>query len=65
MTEKYGNCAECGESLMATLFIDYERDDSGMLTGRQRIDVDYLFCPLCGEKYCVDDTFAQPWHYAK
>ena len=61
---KYGKCGQCGEPLMAAeLYVDYERDKKGVLTGRQRLDIGYLQCPCCLKKYCVDDSFATPWHY--
>ena len=61
---KYGECERCGEPLIAEdLYIDYERDKNGILTGRKRLDIGYLICPSCFKKYCVDDSFATQWHY--
>ena len=61
----FGNCAECGCPLEAKWFIEdeYETTTFGVMyrTGRQRHAVDYLFCPDCGKKYCVDDSFDGPW----
>ena len=45
------------------LYVDYEIDKKGVLTGRQRLDIGYLQCPCCLKKYCVDDSFATSWHY--
>ena len=61
--DRYGKCAECGGTLEPVWYIEYERDEDGILTGRQRRDVDYLECPYCGKRYCVDDSLAMPWHY--
>jgi uncharacterized protein with PIN domain len=61
--DRYGECAECDGALEPVWYIEYERDEDGILTGRQRHDVDYLVCPYCGKRYCVDDSFAMPWHY--
>ena len=49
--------------MAAELYVDYERDKKGALTGRQRLDIGYLQCPCCLKKCCVDDSFATPWHY--
>lgn len=62
--EKYdfGTCDKCGEQLTADWFIDEEfYPESCITTGRTRLAVNYLFCPQCGEKYVVDDTFDGNW----
>lgn len=56
MKFKYGNCSECGSSLIPVWFIEEEYE-----TGRTRKAVDYLFCPNCLNKECVDDSFDGPW----
>lgn len=65
---EYGYCVECGHSLEAVFFIEKEEKICGgvrILTGRVRKAVDYLYCPICGHKETVDDTFDEPWRYEK
>lgn len=61
---KYGICAECGDELEPVWFTDEEYEVIGGIqcrTGRVRRAVDYLECPCCLKKYCVDDSFDGPW----
>ena len=60
--DKYGTCEECETMLEAAWFREKEYDSVyNNPTGRYRNAVDYLYCPRCGEKYCVDDTFDGEW----
>lgn len=64
MKSKYGNCSECGSSLIPVWFIEEEyiiRDGIMYETGRTRKAVDYLFCPNCLNEECVDESFDGPW----
>ena len=64
MESKYGECFECGSSLIPVWFIEKEyitKDGIMYETGRTRRAVDYLFCPNCFNKECVDDSFDGPW----
>ena len=48
----------------AVWFIDEEyKTMQGMMykTGRKRQAVDYLVCPVCYKRECVDDSFDGPW----
>lgn len=56
----YGSCSECGADLEAVFFTELEYKN-GVHTGRQRRAVDYLVCPICFTRECVDDTFDEPW----
>jgi len=61
---KYGQCPECGADMEAVWFIDEEyKTMYGMQykTGRKRRAVDYLVCPMCFTKECVDDSYDGPW----
>ena len=61
---KYGQCPECGADMEAVWFIDEEyKTMQGMMykTGRKRQAVDYLVCPICYTRECVDDSFDGPW----
>lgn len=61
----FGDCPECGYPLEAVWFTEdeYKITDFGAMyrTGRKRRAVDYLLCPWCGKKQCVDDTFDGQW----
>lgn len=57
----YGICEECYSDLEAVWFIDEEMDEYGHKTGRKRHAVDYLICPYCLDKYCVDDSYDSGW----
>ena len=60
----YGECSNCGSPLEAEWFFEEEyKTYEGRLykTGRTRYAVDYLICPNCGIKECVDDSFDEPW----
>lgn len=62
---KYGECPKCGAFLEAVWFIEDEyKTLQGMLfkTGRKRRAVDFLVCPYCDHKECVDDSFDGPWY---
>lgn len=59
----FGTCDKRGAQLTADWFIDEEfYPNSNTLTGRTRLAVNFLYCPCCGEKYLVDDTFDGEWH---
>ena len=63
---RFGECFECGAPLKAEWFIEEEYSTEYGIqhrTGRKRRAVDYLYCPCCGKKFCVDDSFDMPWHY--
>ena len=61
---KYGKCANCNTELEAIWFEEEEiKTFQGIMytTGRKRRAVDYLICPECYSKECVDDSFDEPW----
>lgn len=64
--DRFGVCENCGYQLEPEYFLDEEtivtRDGYLYKTGRVRTAVDYLICPNCLAKYCVDDSFDGPWH---
>lgn len=63
----YGTCSDCGVKLEPVFFIDEEEEispvypHSRIKTGRTRRAVDYLVCPICLCRECVDDSFDTPW----
>lgn len=60
----FGICEDCGVELEAVWFTEYEyRTINGSMyrTGRYRNAVDYLICPMCLNKQCVDDSFDGLW----
>lgn len=62
----YGECCKCGTSLEPIWFIEEENKvEYGCMykTGRKRRAVDYLICPYCLHKECVDDSFDGDWSY--
>lgn len=62
---KYGICSICNSDLIPIWFIDEERKTKAGITyktGRKRKAVDYLECPNCGKKECIDDTFDGNWY---
>lgn len=61
----YGKCDICNSDLEAEIFLDTEYGKYGIPTGRVRQAVGVLYCPYCGKRYCVDDTFDGPWFYLK
>lgn len=65
MKSKYGICEVCDSELEPVWFLEEEyqttRDGYMYRTGRVRHAVDYLECPFCLKKYCVDDSFDGPW----
>ena len=62
---KYGMCPDCDAELEPEWFVDEEyqttRDGYMFKTGRTRLAVDYLVCPSCLSRHCVDDSFDRPW----
>ena len=62
----YGiSCSECGCTMEPVFFTEDEyKTSNGSLykTGRKRLAVDYLICPCCLTKECVDDSFDGPWY---
>lgn len=66
ITRDYGYCEKCGSALNPLWFIEEEykitADGFWYKTGRTRRAVDYLECPNCFARYCVDDSFDGPWH---
>lgn len=68
MNNKYGICPGCKTELIPIWFMEEEfRIESGIMykTGRKRRAVDYLECPSCLKKECVDDSFDGNWYYEK
>ena len=62
---KYGNCCRCDAPLQPVWFTEEEyRTKYGHMykTGRKRSAVDYLICPVCLHKECVDDSFDGGWY---
>ena len=62
---KYGQCENCGTDLEAVWFEEEEYETAHGVrykTGRKRRAVDYLICPICLERECVDDSFDGPWY---
>ena len=62
----FGTCSSCGENLKPVWFVEEETIVDPIFhtlihTGRTRRAVDYLECPYCGCKECVDDSFDGPW----
>lgn len=60
----YGMCEECQTSLQPVWFTEHEyktHDGYQYRTGRVRRAVDYLICPCCLKRYCVDDSYDGPW----
>jgi hypothetical protein len=63
---KYGFCKYCYTQLEPVWFEDMEEvyeNGHQCQTGRWRKAVDYLICPNCLKKECVDDTFDGAYHY--
>lgn len=61
---RFGFCEECNVPLEAVWFKEEETVvENGCMyhTGRYRRAVDYLICPCCLHRECVDDTFDGPW----
>lgn len=61
----YGICNECGVEYEPVWFTEEEYVTSGGImvrTGRKRRAVDYLICPCCLKKQCVDDSYDGAWH---
>ena len=61
----FGQCSDCNCELEAVWFEEEEiKMEYGLLikTGRKRNAVDYLVCPCCLNRYCVDDSFDGEWH---
>jgi hypothetical protein len=64
MNNDYGLCDVCQIPLQANTFIDKEfYPNSNTLTGRTRFAVNFLYCPCCGKKFVIDDSFDGNWHY--
>ena len=62
----YGYCSECDAPMLPVWFTEYEEETIGGYrhkTGRKREACDYLYCPICGTRECVDDSFDGPWHH--
>ena len=49
-------CEDCGTQMEPVWFTDRRND------GKRRLAVDYLICPCCLTKQCVDDSFDGPWY---
>ena len=67
MNQDFGLCSHCNSKLEPVWFTEEEtkiyRQTGGLYkTGRKRRNVDYLICPICLHKECVDDTFASDWY---
>ena len=68
MASRFGNCSDCGSSLVPVYFEQEEmRFDHNfgvyIKTGRKRTAVDTLVCPTCLKEVCVDDSLDGAWHY--
>ena len=62
---RYGICSECGVEYEPVWFTEDEYEIIGgsrFKTGRKRRAVDYLICPCCLNKHCVDDSFDGAWY---
>lgn len=63
---KYGICPDCEVELEPVWFTEEEYKTNMFghqyKTGRKRRAVDYLVCPCCLKKSCVDDSFDGLWH---
>lgn len=63
--QDFGMCDDCGVELEAVWFMEKEfrTVNSFMIrTGRKRRAVDYLICPCCLKKQCVNDSYDGAWH---
>lgn len=58
-SNKYGRCS-CSADL-EPVWCEEKEWINGAYTGRIRSNVNYLICPVCLKKQCVDDSFAGPW----
>ena len=57
-----GNCPDCNVMLRPVWNVEFEYyPKSACKTGRKRLIVDYIYCPVCGKNFTVDDTFDGPW----
>ena len=61
--DRFGICKECDVPLEAVLEEKQLVTRNGYIykTRRVRTVVDYLICPCCLAKHCVDDSFDGPW----
>ena len=62
----YGSCPRCGSGFRPVRFEEKEEVfdpvTHGLVeTGRTRWAIDYLICPWCGEKQCVDGDCGVLW----
>ena len=64
---KYGEihelkCPRCYYPLEPCVYEEKELNQYNKPTGRIRNAVSYLYCPICGETSCVDDSFDGGWY---
>lgn len=57
----FGSCENCSAEIEPVYFIQ-KQYINGYITGKVRQAVDYLACPVCMKKTCVDDSFDGPWY---
>ena len=62
MNNELLKCSKCETPLAFDFFIEEEEilnNGKYIKTGRKRTNVNYLYCPNCGKKECIDsETFA-------
>ena len=59
----YGICDYCNGKLTPVWFIEEERDNHNIKTGRERQAVSHLVCSNCLANFVVDDSFDGAWYY--
>ena len=57
----FGSCEDCNTEIEPVYFLEKEYRNR-LPTGRVRNAVDYLVCPVCLKKTCVDNSFDGPWY---
>ena len=50
LTERHGDCTECGESTDPSVGLYVEIGDTGICTECEK------FCPICGQEHNADDA---------
>lgn len=54
-------CRHCKCPMQPAIYKEKEYNKNKIPTGRIKFAVEYLFCPICGETSCVDDSFDGDW----